>query len=213
MSSYAVTVRYGLNKINYMTPNWHTEEHANLDLIDSLFYSIQTSGIPFAIDAGTTNNIVVNYSPAFTAYTLGMQISGKFSNTNSGAVTINVNGLGAKNVLLNGAAVTAGLFEEDMYFRMIYDGTQFLTLDPIITTTVVDNVTPSQLSTGHPTWDTSGNLTDINNITGTGTSNFSVVRQAGKQGIFHAGAYTSGNVTVSASAPSGGNDGDIWLKV
>jgi hypothetical protein len=29
----------------------------------------------------------------------------------------------------------------------------------------------------------------------------------------HGGAYTSGTVTVSASAPSGGNNGDIWLVV
>jgi hypothetical protein len=29
----------------------------------------------------------------------------------------------------------------------------------------------------------------------------------------HAGSYTSGQITVSASAPSAGTDGDIWLKV
>lgn len=29
----------------------------------------------------------------------------------------------------------------------------------------------------------------------------------------HVGAYTSSNVTVSAADPSGGNNGDIWLKV
>jgi hypothetical protein len=29
----------------------------------------------------------------------------------------------------------------------------------------------------------------------------------------HAGSYTSGQITVSTSAPSGGTNGDIWLKV
>jgi len=31
--------------------------------------------------------------------------------------------------------------------------------------------------------------------------------------IKHGGSYTSGTVTVSTSDPSGGSNGDIWLKV
>lgn len=34
----------------------------------------------------------------------------------------------------------------------------------------------------------------------------------GKALIKHTGSYTSGEVTVSTSAPSGGSDGDIWLR-
>ena len=31
--------------------------------------------------------------------------------------------------------------------------------------------------------------------------------------LYHVGTYTSGRVTVSTSSPSGGADGDVWLKV
>lgn len=42
-----------------------------------------------------------------------------------------------------------------------------------------------------------------------GGSQFLVV---GKAVLGHAGAFTSGQVTLSTSAPSGGSDGDIWLQ-
>lgn len=35
----------------------------------------------------------------------------------------------------------------------------------------------------------------------------------GKAALQHAGAYTSGKVTVSTSAPTGGANGDVWLRV
>lgn len=36
---------------------------------------------------------------------------------------------------------------------------------------------------------------------------------AGEKHLKHGGAYSSGTVTVSASAPSGGSNGDVWLQV
>ena len=35
----------------------------------------------------------------------------------------------------------------------------------------------------------------------------------GNKLLKHAGTYTSGNITVSTGDPSGGADGDVWLKV
>lgn len=54
-------------------------------------------------------------------------------------------------------------------------------------------------------------------ITGTSFASGSVnassfLRLGGKAALVHAGSYTSGNVTQSASGPSGGSDGDIWLE-
>lgn len=214
MSSYAVTTRYGFNKINYATPNWQSEEYANQDMLDSILYAIQSGPIPFAVDSSVSaNTITMTYAPAITAYTSGLQLSGKVANTNSAATVINVNGLGNKTIKLNGADLPNMTLLAGMYFRVIYDGTNFLLLDPIISTPVIAGVTPTQLSTGHPTWDASKNLTDVNNITTTGTGNFITLQQAGKQAITHAGAYTSGTITVSTAAPSGGNNGDIWFRV
>jgi hypothetical protein len=48
-----------------------------------------------------------------------------------------------------------------------------------------------------------------------GDNNISGVLVRSGQGahLWHGGTYGSGQVTVSSSAPSGGNDGDIWLKI
>lgn len=35
----------------------------------------------------------------------------------------------------------------------------------------------------------------------------------GNKLLKHGGSYTSGTLTVSTSDPSGGSDGDVWLKV
>lgn len=38
------------------------------------------------------------------------------------------------------------------------------------------------------------------------------LRMSGKAALSHAGSYTSGQVTMSTSAPSGGSDGDVWFQ-
>lgn len=43
-------------------------------------------------------------------------------------------------------------------------------------------------------------------------ADFTAVSVGGKEVLSHAGAYNSGRVTYSTSAPSGGNDGDIWFQ-
>lgn len=48
---------------------------------------------------------------------------------------------------------------------------------------------------------------------GAGSINATNLYQNGKAALVHAGSYTSGQVTYSASAPSGGADGDLWFKV
>lgn len=72
--------------------------------------------------------------------------------------------------------------------------------------------------------DLTGNTTDVvyySNSVGvsmqgflsTGIFNFAFgLRVAGKQALSHAGAYTSGQVTYSTSAASGGSDGDMWVQ-
>ena len=53
----------------------------------------------YAVDTGTQNAMVVTLSPAPTSYVDGMRILVKIANTNtSSTITINVNGLGSKNI-------------------------------------------------------------------------------------------------------------------
>lgn len=59
-----------------------------------------TVDIPYIADSGTQNAIVATYSPAISSLTDGLYLSVKLANTITGGCTINVNGLGAKAVVL-----------------------------------------------------------------------------------------------------------------
>jgi hypothetical protein len=216
MSINSYTINYQFRIINYNSYDWHTDEEANWTALDGILETMQTAlgtaAIPFVVATGAVNAYVLTYSPAITAYTAGMQISFKTNAANTGACTVNVNGLGAKSLTRAGSALASGILSNGGYVRAVYDGTNFIVVDPAELITGLENgaVTPAKLSTGHPSWDASGNLT----VLGTGAiMNAPKVQQAGKQVLAHAGAYTSGNVTVSTAAPSGGSNGDLWLKI
>ena len=83
-------------------------------------------------DSGSANAYVVALAPAATAYVAGMQVDFKAANSNTGASTINVNGLGVVNILQAGG--TAPLFPNQIRLgdvvSITYDGTQFQLEDP-----------------------------------------------------------------------------------
>ena len=66
-------------------------------------------------------------------------------------------------------------------------------------------------------WEFDGNLQVDGTVAQNGnmTVGASTVVKRGTTGSFinHGGTYTSGVITVSTSAPSGGSNGDIWFKV
>ena len=81
----------------------------------------------FATDTGTTNSIVLTFSPAPGGYTAGLEISWKQAVTNiTGTVYINANGLGAA-VLLNpdGSSLSSGQLLTGAMYKGAYDGTRF----------------------------------------------------------------------------------------
>ncbi|MDQ0169192.1 phage tail protein [Paenibacillus tundrae] len=80
---------------------------------------------------GTTTNsgnaYAVTLSPAPGAYVDGLRITIKINATNTGAVTININGLGAKSVLKsNGTAMTANSLRANSVYSLVYNGTAFI---------------------------------------------------------------------------------------
>lgn len=66
------------------------------------------------------------------------------ANTNTGATTLNINGLGAKNVFLNNAALVGGELTQNVPVQVVYDGTQFQILGPNIPATQTQQETASQ---------------------------------------------------------------------
>jgi microcystin-dependent protein len=128
MSIYGYTTNFSFALSNFDTPNWHEEDWARWRTVDSLL--VAQSSIPFAVTTGSSNAYVATYSPAITAYTNNLLLSFKTNFANTGAATINVNGLGAKTLKINGADLIANDLPNGSYVRVIYDGTNFAVIDP-----------------------------------------------------------------------------------
>lgn len=89
----------------------------------------------YVVAAGT-NTITAALSPAITAYTTGMQVVVVPANDNTGAATLNLNGLGAKAVKkFDGAtALASGDLQAGQPALLVYDGTNFCLVNAGTTT-------------------------------------------------------------------------------
>lgn len=85
-------------------------------------YRSDTDGVNTS--AGT-NTIALSASRTMTAYAQGDMYTFKAGGTNTGATTLNVDSLGAKDVQFNGAACTGGEIVSGLMYTVVYDGTQF----------------------------------------------------------------------------------------
>lgn len=87
--------------------------------------------VNYGVDSGSTDDYVIALNPAISAYTIGQPITFKANTANTGAATLNVNGLGAKTIVKR---VTEPLADNDilagMYCLVVYDGTNFVLLNP-----------------------------------------------------------------------------------
>lgn len=80
----------------------------------------------YAADSGAANAMVVTLSPAPALYVAGMVVNVKVAVANTGATTINANGLGAQNVVnLDGSVLKGSQLLAASIAQLIYDGTQF----------------------------------------------------------------------------------------
>lgn len=80
---------------------------------------------------GSANAYVVTLSPALLAYDSGTIVSYLANFSNTGAATVNVNGLGAKSIVnLNNAALVANDIVSGALVYLQYDGTSFRHLNP-----------------------------------------------------------------------------------
>jgi hypothetical protein len=87
---------------------------------------------------GTANALTITLSPAITAYTLGMRILFGTVTVNTGATTVNVNGVGVVNILKRTGvaagsltALTGGEITNDGGLsEIVYNGTGFTLMNP-----------------------------------------------------------------------------------
>jgi hypothetical protein len=82
--------------------------------------------LDYAADSGSANAYVVALSPALAAHVAGMPIFFRAANANTGASTVNINGLGAVAIRKYGlAALEAGDIAAGQIVGVIYDGTYY----------------------------------------------------------------------------------------
>lgn len=97
---------------------WGGYLNTGLDGIDALLGAITTGG--------SANAYTLTTGQSLSAYASGQRFCIRASFSNSGAATINVDGLGAKNLTKNGAtAVASGDIVSGSFYLIAYDGTQF----------------------------------------------------------------------------------------
>lgn len=93
--------------------------------------AVITGAFNFAADAGSTDDYAITLVPAPTAYATGMYIAFIANTANTGACTINVNGLGAKS-LKRGVSTdpTNNFIKVGSVVLAIYDGSAFQMIQP-----------------------------------------------------------------------------------
>lgn len=93
--------------------------------LSNLFFVIQQW--VFGADAGSTDAYVVTLSPAPAAYVTGQHYRFKANTANTGACTVNFNGLGAKTIKKASGGITTDLDDNDIragqWVDLVYDGT------------------------------------------------------------------------------------------
>ena len=127
------TPTYGfvLPEVGASADTWGTKCNTNYSDTDALLTAKATTG--------SANAYVLTTTLSLAAYVTGQSFLIIPNFTNSGAATINVDTLGAKNIKKNGAtALVSGDLVSGTIYRIAYDGTQFqvvgaTTLDATLT--------------------------------------------------------------------------------
>jgi hypothetical protein len=149
---------------------------------------ILNNALTYKAAGGTANAITVTLDEAAAAYTTGMIVRFKAGATNTAATTINVSGLGTKNIykssagsigaLVGGEIVSGGMYE------VAYDGTQFQLL----------GIAPAETSSSG--WE----LLSIATASASSTLDFT-----GLDGTYENYAFVLSGLVFSASA-------NLWLR-
>lgn len=111
---------------------------------------VQNGSFTYAAAGGSANAYTLTLAPAITAYAAGQVFVFKANHLSTGAATLNVSGLGAKNILVEGLYnLPPYAIKNNQLVKVMYDGTQFQPVDHGATT---GDVMPWLSSTVKPGW-------------------------------------------------------------
>ena len=98
--------------------------------VNTLITNIQNDSYNYILDTGAADVYVATLAPAVPAYVAGQRLSLKIANANTGACTVNINGLGVKSIkTMNGGDPLAGDLIAGQIADLRYDGTNYLLLN------------------------------------------------------------------------------------
>jgi len=173
---------------------------------------IQDGGLIFqATDSGSANTYAIALTPAVTGYVAGQVFHFKAANASTGASTLNVNALGAKNIKKkNDQDIASGDIEANAIVSVIYDGTSFQMTSQLGTAggsmssfTLTGDSGSNQTISDSNTLDVAGG-TGIDTVVGsTDTVTVSVdstIKKVGKETIWVPAVAMYGNTTNGAEA-------------
>lgn len=125
------TLNYSFALIDFNSPIWSQDEHDNWTQLDAMLGSIQDN-LSLSQVSGTANAVVLTNSTPAVAYTAGMQLLFLAAAANTGTVTVNVDGLGSRDVYANGDALAANAVQLGDAVRLLYDANnnRFIMLSP-----------------------------------------------------------------------------------
>lgn len=87
---------------------------------------LKQNRVTYAADSGAANAYVVTLTHAPASYTAGLHVAMKATNANTGASTVNVNGLGVKTIKRpDGTDLSSGDIPAGAMVELRYDGTNF----------------------------------------------------------------------------------------
>jgi len=85
----------------------------------------------YAATTGVANTYILSPTTAITTYDAGLAFNIKMNVDNTGASTINISGVGAKDlVVYDDYPLTGGELIADTIYRIVYNGTNFQVLNP-----------------------------------------------------------------------------------
>lgn len=125
----------------------------------------------FGIGRGAANTYTVQLDPYQSSYNLGLSLLLQPSATNTGASTLNVNGLGTKNIKGKwGTNPLPGDIRPGVLSRLVYDGANFQLLNPQQARIEPASTTPANIVIDGTCPNTSWSTLYLGHITGTTTS-------------------------------------------
>lgn len=96
----------------------------NIINLQTSISNVQKETVKFALLTGSSNAYVATI-PTVSLLSAGLTIEIVSNVANTGASTLNVQGLGAKSIRYNGADLTANMLKAGNTYIVIYDGVQF----------------------------------------------------------------------------------------